>query len=143
MIVGFTCGTFDLLHTGHAIMLKECKNYCDHLIVGVQSDPSIDRKEKNKPIQAFEERVIMVQAVRWVDEIVQYDTESDLYDLLKKLSIDIRMVGADWAGKKFTGHDLPIKVVFNSRDHEYSSSRLRKRVYEIEKLKISRDDYDI
>jgi len=142
MIVGFTCGTFDLLHAGHALMLKECKNYCDYLIVGVQSDPSIDRKEKNKPVQTFVERITMVQSIKWVDEIVQYNTESDLYRLLEQLSIDVRIVGTDWKHKKFTGHDLPIKVIFNSRDHGYSSSELKKRVYESVRVKISRDAHN-
>jgi len=132
---GFTCGAFDLLHAGHALMLKECKSYCDYLIVGVQTDPSIDRKEKNKPVQNFEERVTMVKSIKWVDEVVFYETESDLYELLKKLPINIRIVGSDWKGKKFTGYDLNTTVVFNTRDHGYSTSELRKRVYESEKLK--------
>ena len=135
--IGFTCGAFDLLHAGHALMLKECKDHCDHLIVGLQRDPSVDRPDKNKPVQAYEEREIMLSAIRHVDEIVHYDTEADLYALLKTLDIDVRIVGADWKGKKYTGHDLPIRVVFNSRDHGYSTSDLRHRVFIAEKAKTS------
>tara|TARA_Y100001938_G_C7889246_1_gene328959 strand:- start:226 stop:648 length:423 start_codon:yes stop_codon:yes gene_type:complete len=135
--IGFTCGAFDLLHAGHALMLKECKDHCDHLIVGLQRDPSVDRPDKNKPVQAYEEREIMLSAIRHVDEIVHYDTEADLYALLKTLDIDVRIVGADWKGKKYTGHDLPIRVVFNSRDHGYSTSDLRHRVFIAEKAKTA------
>jgi glycerol-3-phosphate cytidylyltransferase len=133
---GFTCGAFDLLHAGHALMLEECRKYCDYLIVGLQVDPSVDRSNKNKPVQSLDERLVMIKAIRWVDEVIQYTTEQDLYDLLKELHqtnrIDLRIVGADWAGKKFTGHELPINVIFNSRDHGYSTSELRRRVYEAE-----------
>ena len=133
--VGFTCGSFDLLHTGHTLMLKECKNYCDYLIVGLQRDPSIDRPEKNKPIQEYEEREIMLSAIKYVDEIVHYDTEDDLIELLKKLDIDVRIIGDDWKGKLYTGHDLNIPVVFNTRDHDYSTTNLRSRVYHAESIK--------
>ena len=128
MRVGFTCGAFDVLHTGHALMLEEAKTACDYLIVGVQSDPSIDRSEKNKPVQSYEERIMMVRAIRYVDEVVLYDTESDLVELLRRLKPDVRILGADWAGKKYTGWDLPIEPYFNSRNHSYSSSSLRKRI---------------
>ena len=134
--VGFTCGAFDLLHTGHALMLKECKDHCDYLIVGLQRDPSLDRPDKNKPVQTYEERNIMISSIKWVDKIVYYDTESDLSELLKTLDIDVRIIGADWEGKEYTGHELPIPVVFNSRDHGYSTSSLRRRVYEAEDKKI-------
>jgi len=140
VIKGFTCGAFDLLHAGHVLMLKECKSYCDHLIVGLQRDPSVDRENKNKPVQTYEERDIMINAIRWVDEVVYYDTESDLYSLLEKLDIDVRIVGADWADKQFTGYDLPIKVVFNSRDHGYSTSSLRSRVYQAEAIRRHKDN---
>jgi glycerol-3-phosphate cytidylyltransferase len=132
MVVGFTCGAFDLLHAGHALMLEECKNHCDYLIVGLQKDPSIDRKNKNKPVQDYKERDIMIKSIRWIDKVVYYDTEYDLYKLLQDLAPDIRIVGADWKGEKFTGYDLPIKVIFNSRDHSYSTSSLRERVYQAE-----------
>lgn len=132
---GFTCGAFDLLHAGHALMLKECKDHCDYLIVGLQRDPNVDRPEKNKPVQSYKEREIMLSSIKYVDEIVYYDTENDLRDLLGKLDIDIRIIGADWQGKEYTGHELPIPVVFNSRDHGYSTSDLRERVYKAEALK--------
>ena len=132
MKIGFTCGAFDLLHAGHSLMLKECKEYCDYLIVGLQKDPNIDRPEKNKPVQSYEERNEMINSIKWVDQVVYYDTEKDLYEILQKIKIDVRIIGADWKNKKFTGHDLNIKVVFNSRDHGYSTSDLRKRVYEAE-----------
>ena len=113
-------------------MLEECKGYCDWLVVGLQSDPSLDRPEKNKPVQSFEERLIMLRAIKWVDEVVFYDTEEELYDLLASTLPDVRIVGADWKGKEFTGHDLDIKVAYNSRDHGYSTSSLRRRVFNAE-----------
>ena len=131
--IGFTCGAFDLLHAGHALMLEEAKSRCNYLIVGVQSDPSIDRPEKNKPIQTYEERIIMVKAIKFVDEVVSYDTEDDLIKLLQDLNPDVRILGADWEGKNFTGHNLPIECYFNSRNHNWSTSDLRKRVYDVEK----------
>ena len=133
--VGFTCGAFDLLHAGHAMMLEECKEHCDYLIVGLQYDPSIDRPEKNRPVQTYQERYTMVSAIKYVDEIVLYETERDLYALLVELQPDVRIVGAHWKGKQFTGADLPIKCVFNSRDHGYSTSDLRKRVFIAESAK--------
>jgi glycerol-3-phosphate cytidylyltransferase len=131
--IGFTCGAFDLLHAGHALMLEEAKSRCNYLIVGVQSDPSIDRPGKNKPIQSYEERLTMVRAIKFVDEIVAYDTEADLVTLLTHINPDVRILGADWEGKEFTGFELPIECYFNKRDHGWSSSDLRKRVYEAEK----------
>lgn len=136
--IGFTCGSFDLLHCGHAMMLEEAKSYCEHLIVGIQSDPTIDRDSKNKPIQSYAERISMVHAIRYVDEVVLYDTETDLVELLIRLNPDVRIVGADWQNKEFTGHDLPIPVVFNTRNHGYSTSELRKRVFEAELKKQKR-----
>ena len=127
-IVGFTCGAFDLLHAGHALMLEECKNHCDYLIVGVQSDPSKDRAEKNKPIMTYDERIILVKSNKWVDEVVLYNTENDLYDLLKQMRPDVRILGEDWEGEPFTGYDLPIKTIFNKRGHDYSTRHLRRRV---------------
>ncbi|HIM82173.1 MAG TPA: glycerol-3-phosphate cytidylyltransferase [Nitrososphaerales archaeon] len=135
-IVGITFGAFDLCHYGHILMFKECKEHCDYLIVGVQSDPSLDRSEKNKPIQSHEERAGVVESLRYVDEIRLYDRESDVVDLLKEIKPDVRILGADHEGTKFTGHDLPIKCVFNSRDHGFSTSELRKRIYSAEKEKI-------
>ena len=133
--VGFTCGAFDLLHAGHVLMLEEARGACDYLIVAVQSDPSIDRATKNKPIQTHEERIIQVKGVRHVDEVVTYDTEGDLIELLKQINPDVRILGADHKGKKFTGWELPISVFFNTRDHGYSTSELRSRIYEEEKKK--------
>lgn len=120
------------------LVFKECKNVCDYLIVGLQTDPSLDRPgEKNKPVMSVEERKIILESVKYIDEVVIYERESDLYDLLKEnaLGIDIRIVGADWKGKEFTGHDLPIPVYFNTRDHGFSTTELRRRVYEQEKAK--------
>ncbi len=137
---GFTAGAFDLCHAGHMLVFKECKNVCDYLIVGLQTDPSLDRPEKNKPVMSLEERGIILESVKYIDEIVVYEREADLYNILKenKLGIDIRIVGADWRGKEFTGHDLPIPVHFNARDHDFSTSELRRRVYEQEKAKRER-----
>lgn len=125
--IGFTCGAFDLLHAGHILMLKECKENCQRLIVGLHSDPSIDRPKKNKPIETLEERLIRLNACKYVDGIIIYDTENDLEYLLKALKPNIRFVGVDHKGKYFTGDKLPIKIHWNSRDHDYSSSNLRKR----------------
>ncbi|OHA93982.1 MAG: hypothetical protein A3E02_00915 [Candidatus Zambryskibacteria bacterium RIFCSPHIGHO2_12_FULL_38_34] len=130
---GITFGAFDILHAGHCLMLEEAKKHCDYLIVGLQRDPSITLmgyrgKKKNKPIQAIEEREIQLRANRNVDEIVLYDTEEDLYNLLLKIKPDIRIIGTDWKGKKFTGWDLPIEVYYNSRGHSYSSTELRGRI---------------
>ena len=134
---GFTCGAFDLCHAGHMLMFKECKNHCDYLIVGLQTDPSVDRASKNRPIQDLEERKVQLESIKYIDEIVIYSTEEDLYNLLKenKLGIDVRIIGEDWRGKPYTGHDLPMPVEFNSRTHNYSTSNLRKRVAEAEMVK--------
>lgn len=133
LIRGFTCGSFDLLHPGHILMFRECKRFCDYLIVGLQSDPTIDRSSKNKPVQSLEERYIMLSSVKEIDEICHYNTESDLVKLLTAINPNVRILGADWEGRDYTGKDLPIKVVFNSRDHSYSTSSLRQRIYEAEK----------
>jgi glycerol-3-phosphate cytidylyltransferase len=137
MKIGFTCGTFDLCHAGHMLMFKECKSYCDYLIVGLQTDPTVDRPEKNKPVQTLDERMVQLESVRYIDKIITYTTEQELYELLRTNDdhIAVRIVGNDWQDKHFTGDDLPIEVVFNSRDHTYSSSDLRKRIYESEKRK--------
>ena len=110
-------------------MLKEAKEACQYLVVGVQEDPSLDRPDKNKPIQDYEERLEMVRGCKYVDEVVLYKTEKDLYDLLKEIKPDVRIIGSDWKGKKFTGHDLDIEVYYNSREHNYSTTSLRKRVF--------------
>lgn len=135
--IGFTCSCFDLLHTGHLIMLQDAKNQCDILIVGLQTDPTIDRPdEKNKPVQDFYERELMIMSLTYIDEVVVYATESDLYNILKELQPDVRIIGSDWKGKHYTGHDLVnIPVHWHERTHNYSTSNLRKRIYEAEKLK--------
>lgn len=130
MKVGFTCSCFDLLHAGHILMLKEAKSKCDHLIVGLQSDPTIDRPEKNKPVQSLFERFVQLQAVKYVDEIVVYETEKDLLNILVSYPIDIRILGEEYRDKPFTGKDLSIELYYNTRRHSLSSSELRKRMYE-------------
>ena len=128
-IVGFTCGAFDLLHAGHVLMLKEAKTQCDHLIVGLHYDPSVDRPGKNRPVQTYAERTILLESIQYVDEVVFYETEADLLKLLKRINPDVRIIGADWRGKQFTGHELPIKIYVNSRDHHFSTAELRERVF--------------
>ena len=140
LVIGITFSTFDLFHAGHIAMLSEAKNHCDYLIVGLQTDPTIDRPEsKNPPIQSILERQIQVSACRFVDEIVVYQTEKDLEDILLTLPIDVRILGVEYADKDFTGrdicHDRGIELVFNSRDHSFSSSNLRQRVWEAENVK--------
>ena len=131
--IGFTCSTFDLLHAGHVVMLEEAKRHCDYLIVGLQTDPTIDRPDKNIPIQSVVERQIQLAAVKYVDEIVMYATEQDLEDLLLTLPINVRIIGDEYKTKPFTGKaickDRGIKMVYNGRDHSFSSTSLRKRVY--------------
>lgn len=127
-VIGFTCGAMDLLHAGHVLMLKECKSKCDFLVVGLQTNPRLDRLDKNKPIETLKERKVRLEGCRYVDKIIVYKTERNLYQLLKKLKPDVRFVGADWRGKDFTGNDLPLKIVFNSRGHNYSSTYLRERI---------------
>ena len=132
--IGFTCSTFDLLHAGHILMLAECKTICDYLIVAVQSDPTIDRPDvKNKPVQSIVERYVQLSAVKFIDEIIVYDTEKDLEDLLMFLPINVRIIGEEYKDKEFTGkqicEDRGIKIWFNSRSHRFSSSELRNRTY--------------
>lgn len=126
--VGFTCGALDLLHAGHVLMLKECRAQCDKLVVGLHTDPTIDRPFKNKPVESVEERMIRLQGCKYVDKILTYDTEKDLVNLLKELNPDVRFVGADWKGKIITGDELDIKIIYNSREHDFSSSLLRQRI---------------
>jgi glycerol-3-phosphate cytidylyltransferase len=138
--VGITFSTFDLFHAGHVAMLAEAKNHCDYLIAALQTDPTIDRPDtKNPPIQSIVERQIQVSTNRNVDEVVIYQTEKDLEDLLLILPIDVRILGVEYANKEFTGRqiciDRGIEIVFNGRDHSFSSSSLRKRVAEAESKK--------
>lgn len=127
--VGFTCGAFDLLHAGHVLMLTEAKNQCDWLIVGLHTDPTIDRPQKNKPVQSILERYIQLKALSVVDEVIPYDTEKDLLVILSNYNINVRIIGEDYIGKDFTGKDLPIPIYFNKRKHDYSTTDLRKRVH--------------
>ena len=132
MKIGFTCSTFDLLHAGHVMMLREAKTVCDYLIVGLQTDPAIDRPEKNSPVQTLVERYIQLQAIEYVDEIVPYQTEQDLEDILNMFSINVRILGEEYKNGKFTGRAIcakrGIELYYNKRDHRFSSSDLRKRV---------------
>ena len=134
--IGITFSTFDLgPHAGHIAMLSEAKNSCDYLIAGLQTDPTIDRPDtKNKPIQSIVERQIQLAATRYVDEIVVYQTEKDLEDILLTLPIDVRILGVEYKDKNFTGKDIclrrNIELIYNGRDHSFSSSSLRKRVAE-------------
>lgn len=138
--IGITFSTFDMLHAGHIAMLSEAKNHCDYLIAGLQTDPTIDRPEtKNSPIQSVVERQIQLAACRYVDEVVVYQTEQDLIDLLLILPVDVRILGVEYENKDFTGreecYDRGIELVFNGRDHSFSSSSLRKRVATAESMK--------
>lgn len=126
--IGFTCSCFDLLHAGHITMLQEAKSICEYLIVGLQVDPTIDRPEKNKPIQSLMERQIQLNAVKYVDEVIIYHTEHELIELLKSLPIDVRIVGADYINKHFTGSDLEIDIYYNKREHNWSTTRLKKLI---------------
>ncbi len=135
--IGFTCSTFDLLHAGHITMLEEAKHHCDYLIVGLQNDPTLDRADsKNPPVQSIVERQIQLAAVKFVDEIIVYNTEQDLVDLLLTLPIDVRVLGDEYKNKDFTGKDIAkqrgSKIVYNGRDHSFSSTSLRKRVHSAE-----------
>lgn len=133
MIVGFTCSAFDLLHPGHLAMLKECKDNCDYLIVGLHTDPSIDRpKAKNKPVQTVYERFAQLRACKYVDEVIPYETEYDLINLIAIENINIRFVGEEYSDTYLTAQDIcdkrGIKIFYNSRKHKYSSSELRSRL---------------
>ena len=138
MKVGFTCSAFDLLHAGHIKMLEDAKNQCDYLICGLQVDPTLDRPEKNKPIQTVVERYTQLSAVRYVDEIIPYVTEADLVDILSMYHIDIRILGEEYRDKDFTGKDIcrrrDIELYFNKRDHRFSSSGLRLAVKQAEEV---------
>ena len=134
--IGFTASQFDMLHAGHIAMLSEARNHCDYLIAGLQNNASWDRPEKNAPIQSIVERQIQLAATRYVDEIVVYNTEKDLEDILLTLPLDVRILGVEYRDKEFTGRDIcvsrDIELIYNKRDHSFSSSSLRKRVAEAE-----------
>ena len=139
LVIGITFSQFDLLHAGHIAMLSEAKNHCDYLIAGLQNNAQWDRPEKNEPIQSIVERQISLSAVRTVDEIVIYNTEKDLEDILLTLPIDVRILGVEYSDKDFSGKEIcerrNIKIIYNGRDHSFSSSSLRKRILEAEQKK--------
>jgi glycerol-3-phosphate cytidylyltransferase len=140
MKIGFTCSTFDLFHAGHVAMLKEAKRKCDYLIVGLQTDPTIDRPlEKNKPIQSVFERFVQIDACKYVDEIVVYSTEKELIDIFLSYPIDVRILGIEYKDRDFTGKteclNRGIDFYFNDRKHSFSTTELRQRVYHVEKAR--------
>ena len=135
MKIGFTCSTFDLFHAGHIMMLKEARQQCDHLIVGLQTDPTIDRPEKNKPVQSVFERFVQLQACKYVGEVVVYATEKELRDILLSYPIDVRILGTEYYEKKFTGDDIDMEFYFNERRHSFSTTELRQRVVDAERKK--------
>lgn len=128
MKIGFTCSCFDLFHAGHVLMLQEAKEQCDYLVVGLQTDPTIDRPEKNKPVQSVLERFLQLKACKYVDEIYVYESESDLLNLLKSIKIDVRILGEEYKSKGYTGIGLPMEIYHNTRNHSYSSTELRERI---------------
>ena len=138
-VIGITCSTFDLLHAGHIIMLEECKKYCDYLICALQVDPSTDRPEKNKPTQSLVERYIQLESVSHVDKIIPYNNEEELLTIFASLDLDVRILGEEYKDKKFTGKEIcqkrGIKLVYNKRDHDFSTTSLRERIYQQESNK--------
>jgi glycerol-3-phosphate cytidylyltransferase len=143
-IIGITCSAFDLLHAGHIIMLEECKKYCDYLICALQVDPTIDRPKKNKPIQSIVERYIQLDAVSHVDKIIPYVTERDLEEIFESLDLDVRIIGEDYKISNFTAKEIcnkrNIKIIYNKRDHKFSTTELRNKIYEEEKSKQLTND---
>lgn len=135
MKTGFTCSTFDLFHAGHVMMLREAKDHCDYLIVGLQTDPTIDRPEKNKPVQSVFERFVQLQACVFVDEVIPYASEKELRDILLSFPIDVRILGDEYLNKKFTGDDIEMEFHFNNRKHSFSTTELRQRVVDAENKK--------
>lgn len=129
--IGFTCGAFDLLHAGHIVMLKEASENCDRLIVGLQTDPSIDRQNKNMPVQSVYERYIQLSAVKYVDRVIPYDTEQSLLDLIESTEFHVRFVGDDYIDSDFTGKGLH-EIYYTSRKHSFSTTNLRRKVYDCE-----------
>ena len=127
--IGFIAGSFDLIHPGYIKMFEDAKTVCDHLIVGLQTDPTIDRPEKNSLVHSLEERKSILYAIKHVDEILVYDTEESLYNLLKDTKIDIRILGTDYLDRDFTGKDLNIPIYYHDRHHSWSATKLREKVY--------------
>ena len=136
MKVGFTASAFDLLHVGHIAMLKEAREQCDYLICGLHIDPSFERPKKNRPIESVVERFLKLKSLVYVDEVIPYQTEFDLIDILQIKKVDVRILGEEYKGTEFVGHDMPIEFYFNTRAHRFSSSDLRKRtaVHTIERF---------
>ena len=128
MEVGITAGAFDLFHAGHVLMLKDASNQCDYLIVALQTDPTIDRKEKNKPIQTMYERFIQLDACKYVDEVIPYETEDDLYTLIMNNDIDVRIIGNEYRNEDFTAREVGMDIYYNARNHRWSTSELRERI---------------
>ena len=132
VVIGFTCGAFDLLHAGHVLMLEEAKSVCDYLVVGLHTDPTIDRPEKNKPVQSLVERTIQLNAVKYVDQTICYQTEEELMELLQVVQPNVRIIGEDYVDKDFTGkewcYDNGVDIHYNSRQHTFSSTELRTRI---------------
>ena len=130
--IGFVASAFDLLHAGHVKMLQDAKEQCDYLIVGLQTDPTLDRPKKNNPIQSLEERKIQLEAVKYIDEVIIYNTENDLYSLVYHIMPDIRILGTDYIDKYFTGIDIEgVDIHFHERNHDYSTSSLREKIKNI------------
>lgn len=136
---GITCSTFDLLHAGHIIMLEECKKYCDYLVCAIQVDPTIDRPEKNKPIQSLVERYIQLESVKYVDKIIPYNTEEELDMIFSSLDLDVRIIGEEYKDQNFTAKSIcqkrGIQFIYNKREHNFSTTNLRKLVYDQESKK--------
>lgn len=127
-IIGFTCSTFDLFHAGHVVMLSEAKDMCDYLIVGLLSDPTIDRPDlKQKPVQTLFERYIQISSCKYVDEVIPFSTEQEIVDMVLTINPDIRIVGEEYRGKDHTGKDL-CPIHYNKRRHSFSTTELRERV---------------
>lgn len=138
-VIGITCSTFDLLHAGHIIMLEECKKHCDYLICALQVDPTTDRPEKNTPVQSLVERYIQLDAVKYVDKIIPYSTEEELDTIFSSLDLDVRIIGEEYKEKEFTAKRIcqkrGIRIIYNKREHEFSTTNLRKKIYEKESSK--------
>jgi len=132
MKIGITFSAFDLFHSGHVAMLKEARSKCDYMMVGLQTDPTIDRPEKNKPIQSVFERYVQLEGCKYIDQIIPYATEKDLIDILLTYNIDVRFIGEEYKTKQFTGKQLcvdkGIEIYYNKRQHSFSTSGLRKRI---------------
>jgi glycerol-3-phosphate cytidylyltransferase len=139
MKIGITFSTFDLLHAGHICMLKEAKSKCDYLICGLHVDPQIERPQKNAPVQSIVERYAQLSEVKCVDEIIPYNLEKDLHDILLSYDINVRIIGSDYKDVEFSGKDIceekAIEIYYNSRDHNFSSTELRKRIHKAEEAK--------